>query len=388
MNLLMGLIVGILFGFVSSLLPGLSSSITFLLIAIPGIDPIAAIGFLIGSECVSGILKQINVLNPSARADEVYTNEAILSFNKEEGKKMAALSVTIYSLIKVIGLAFGAVLFISGIAKNLNFGLYFQPLAIGIVLLMWGKLIFNSPHKLQTLVIVVASAFLGWMVTKSTPNAMLITSSCLIGIPQCISMISQKRDDKKHQSYEFYQKEYDVEKSVNLSAAFAGVISTLFYGCPQSALIQAFDDQQDPEQKVIQSAAADGAASSLGLIMVMSSGSARSAIASNISMIMPAFNIVSAVGILFLVLVLTFTMYWISPSIIEMMGSKSFNPKFVGIISLGLTSGLVLMMGGISAVLLIGAGIVLNQTIKTTKSPSSVTLVPISAIPILALIGI
>lgn len=383
-----GLVLGLIFGIITSILPGISGVITFLFITASGIDPQISLGFLIGSDCIQGALKQISICNPIGRVDDIYTNQAVTSFNKEESKRMASLAVMIYSLVKLIGLALGIILFILGGSKFLNVGIYFQLIALIIAALMWSKLIWNSKYKLYTLIIIISGAFLGWLVTKTTTNAMLITSSALIGLPQAIELVTHQIKKKDQQSYEYYQKESDVEKTIDLSAAFAGILSTLFYALPISALIEAFDNQEDSEKKIIQSAAADGASSSLGLMMVMSTGSARSAIASNIAITMPSFNIFSSIGILLLVALLTFAIFQMSPLLIDYLGSKSFNPKLIGLFSLSITTGLIIFMSSFIGAALIAVGILLNKVIKETESPVSCSLVPVSCVPLFSLIGI
>lgn len=382
-SLLIGGLLGVVAGLIIGFIPGFSLGFAFLLIG--GLDPLFGLGFIITADAVSSVVKQLNLILPSATAEQVYVaGDMQKILRKREGASVILTANFCYTFIKIILLVGIGTLITLGQGNQMILSMAWQGWAIILAALLWGSLIIKSGKKAPIVIILlIGGAVLGVMSTKiSGSNVMFALSTSLFGIGAASQYVNTAIPE---------QKKGEAKEYLPLYCIFIGAISSLMFGLPGSAVLSAFKSgDEDVFKKVAENAVVEASSSAIGIMIVLVSGGSRSASATMIAQTLNESNIFLTLGIIGITILLTLAAYLTLPNLIPSYISmvQAINPKVISygliIISIIAVLASVREMGFV----MIAAGFCFQQAVKQFKAPQEVALISMSAIPLLGLLGI
>ncbi len=382
-SLLIGGLLGVIAGVIIGFIPGFSLGFAFLLIG--GLDSLFGLGFIIAADAVGSVVKQLNLILPSATAEQVYiANDMQKILRKREGASVILTANFCYSFVKIVLLLGIGALVVLGQGSQMVLSMAWQGWAIILAVLLWGSLIIKSGKKAPIVIIfLIEGAILGMMSTKiSGSNVMFALSTSLFGIGAASQYINTAIPE---------QKKGEAKSYLPLHCIFIGAISSLMFGLPASAVLSAFkSEDEDTFKKVAENAVVEASSSAIGIMIVLVSGGSRSASATMISQTLTQSNTFLTTGIIGITVLLTLAAYLNLPKLIPAYTSmvQALNPKVIsyGLIIISIIAVLTSVHG--MGFVMIAAGFCFQQAVKQFKAPQEVALISMSAIPLLSLLGV
>lgn len=185
-ELLLGLLLGAATGIVIGFIPGFSLGFVFLLAG--NLNPLFSLGFIVAADAVGSVTKQLNILLPSAVAEQVHITSELPQLLKKGHGLSAVLTASFAYTFTKIGLLIGAMLLVvTGTAQYLTLPLSWQVLAVPLALILWTKLVIKCENKLIAVVVLLMAGALGYISTKlSGSNIMLALSTSLFCLGRAV----------------------------------------------------------------------------------------------------------------------------------------------------------------------------------------------------------
>ncbi|BAY22156.1 hypothetical protein NIES2100_19190 [Calothrix sp. NIES-2100] len=370
-----GLLIGSVVGIILGLIPGFN--IGFILLASLSIpDPQLACGLIIGIDATSSGIKAISLL--TGNRDEEFPDKLQ---NNSQPINLVWTNISSYTTGKILGCFIGSFL-ILGIGKTaFQITEVHKGLAIAISLGIWIEISRLSKDKKLTVLSLIITSILSVLVINlpiEQPMFILV-SSLFIG-----NSLQSLFHYKKIELNSTEPTEYIIQ---SWDGILAGLLSSMLWGLPTNAMCRLMDEGEDkPEIVAARGAIADGIASSIGLAILLCTGGARSAAASQAALLNLDFGRWESVGILGASCVLSLLVYLMFDNLIKIfIVIHNSLPYVVNILIVLLTISILTLLSNGWFIIIAITSLLTNKLIRLAGAPKESNLIAIAILPIMNL---
>ncbi|WP_427162608.1 hypothetical protein ACQFX9_14295 [Aliinostoc sp. HNIBRCY26] len=374
MTLIIGILIGGFLGIFLALIPGFNIGFAFLFsITVP--DPYLGCGLVLGIEATSVVVKSLGLLSGINNDD--FPDKVIEDSNKVQLVWTAAFS---YLFGKLLGCAMASSLILFGDKEVFTIGVVHKSMALAVAGFVWAGLIYASGSKKLAGIITVIIAILS-IATMNLPieqPMFILVSSLFIG--------NSLRSIRNRRKIKINSVEPTGDLLIHWGGIPGGLLSSLLWGLPTSALCRSIQDDLSPELIMSQGALANAVASSFGLAILLTTGGARSASATQVSNLDLLFNRWETIGILGASFCLTLITYIFFRQIMRIyIGFNNAIPYFFQIGVVISTIGFLTVTSSGWFIPLALAGLMISKLIKLAEAPKELTLIATSVLPIISI---
>ena len=377
MEIITGLLVGSLCGVILGLVPGFNIGIAFLGAAsLP--EPRFAIGLIIGIDVTSSSIKQLSLLNSRNRED---LDDSITKYENKE--KLCIASIFSYTFIKImLSIAVAFILLMAG--KNIvNLGEEGKLLSLFLGISTWLAILLKSKHWKLALIAAIGFSLLAiFTVEISTiKQPMFIIVSGIFSA----NLINQAR----YQPEKIVLTNTSNPGALRLEGIASGFLSGFLWGLPTNAVCSLLKDEKGecPLDTVSRSAIADATVSVIGLALLMSLNSAKSAAASSAQSLQIEFHPNEISGVLIVSAITTAIIYQLWNPIMHIYtGIHNNTPLIVNRVNVIATVGILVIMSNGWFLVISLMALMLNKLIKIAEAPKELSLICLAILPIISII--